>query len=285
MPPIAPSFGAMTPHMAPAERQPFNLQASHLGSVLQQQNTPLTAVVAVDKLKLLASYDIELIVDRSNSMKRMDCPGGLSRWNWCGQQASAMSRAIAPYAPNGITITTFASNHDVYPNSNPQRIVSLFSRPNFELGTRLGEALDDRLRDYFKNRRPGDRPHLIAVITDGVPTPFPEPLMVRDDLVNASKAMHDPRELTVAFLQIGGRDFKGASFLRDLDVNLPLHGAPYSIVHTKMFDHLQEIGLAKALLEAIDESRSGVKPVLGAVDPPNGDERMRRKMRRFGIMP
>jgi hypothetical protein len=235
---------------------------------------------------LLASYNIELIVDRSNSMKKRDCPGDLSRWDWCGQQAADLARALTPYVPDGLTITTFAFDHQVYPLSDTHKIVSIFNRYDFQLGTRLAEALDDRLNDYFVHRNRGSKPLLVAVITDGVPTPTPEPLMVRNTLINASKAMHDPRELTVAFLQIGGRDFRGQSFLADLDSNLVRDGAKYDIVHAKMFNQIQGTGLAQALVDTVQESISLTKPKLDPTEysGPSGPRHMRR-MHRYGIAP
>ncbi|MCC7531660.1 MAG: hypothetical protein IT342_24365, partial [Candidatus Melainabacteria bacterium] len=48
-------------------------------------------------VRLLSEYDVELIVDSSQSMRKIDCPGGLSRWNWCGIQAKHLGRQLAPY--------------------------------------------------------------------------------------------------------------------------------------------------------------------------------------------
>lgn len=281
MPPVAPSLTGMIPRLDAAAVKPFDLQASQFNNLLQQRaDVPLTAVVTVQQLKLLASYNIELIVDRSNSMRRPDCPGGLSRWQWCGEQSSDLARALMPYVPDGLTITTFASDHEVFPHSSPQKIVSIFDQPNFQLGTRLCEALTDRLTDYFAHRHPGGKPLLIAVITDGMPTPFPEPLLVRDELVKVTKWMNDPREVTVAFLQIGGRDFRGQAYLQDLDANLVGYGAKYDIVHTKMFESLQRTGLGQALVDTVQESLSFSKPKLDPVQLPA--MRGNRNMRRMG---
>lgn len=244
------------------------------GMVSQQWNAPLVGGISQQQIKLLASYNIELIIDRSDSMQRVDCPGGLSRWDWAGRQAAALAGALSPYVPQGLTITTFAHGYDVYKHSNPQAVVSIFNQPNFELGTRLGEPLEERLDDYFQHHRPGDKPLLIVVITDGVPIPKRyEPELVRTELVNATKEMTDPFELTVTFLQVGGNDLYGKAYLTDLDLNLLRYGARYDIVHTKLFNTLQQIGLAQALVLAVQESRSQTKPRLDPIPfpPTNGN--------------
>ncbi|MFN8658088.1 MAG: hypothetical protein U0105_17255 [Candidatus Obscuribacterales bacterium] len=208
---------------------------------------------ATSTVRLLADYDVELIVDSSMSMRRHDCPGGLSRWNWCGVQARELSRQLVPYVPRGLTITAFASNYDVYHNSSPGNIADLFENPNFRGGTRLAEPLADRLNEFFVRRQPGSKPLLIAVITDGVPHPAWEPMMVATTLVNASRRMKDPHEVTVVFFQIGGNDQAGEAFLNFLDYGLLEKGARYDFVKTVPFDHLMNVGLSQALVESIQQ--------------------------------
>ena len=243
-----------------------------------QQNIPVMSVVPREQLQLLAKYDIELVVDQSMSMRRQDCPGDLSRWNWCGMQAADLARALAPYARDGITITTFAHDHQVYPHADPNGIGNLFANPHFQFGTYLLEALTDRFNAYFARRNPSSKPLLIAVITDGVPHPQPQPELVKQQLINATKYMTDPREITVAFLQIGGNDRFGKAYLTDLDLNLVKSGAKYDFVHTKNFDQLQRIGIGQALADSIRESLNFNKPALDPVAFPP------RPMKQLGQM-
>lgn len=204
-------------------------------------------------MRILSDYDVELIVDSSLSMRRMDCPGGLSRWNWCGVQAEDLGRQLNPYVPRGLTITAFASNYYVYRNATPSNIADLFNNPNFRGGTRLAEPLDNRLNEFFANRKSGSKPLLIAVITDGVPHPQEEPVMVANALLNASKRMKDAQEVTVVFFQIGGRAKFGREFLDFLDNGLVKNGARFDFVRTVSFDRLVQVGLAQALVESIEQ--------------------------------
>lgn len=224
-------------------------QDSPLSGNVQTQ-APLTG--GVQALKLLANYDIELIVDESLSMRKMDCPGGLSRWNWCGMQAGQLAKQLAPFVRNGFTLTTFAGGYNVYNNSTPENVMHLFQNPMFGLGTRMSQPLADRLNNFFNKNHNNGRPLLIAVITDGVPTPRREPLMVADVLIDATRRMRDPRDVTVVFFQIGQADFRGQRFLTYLDNGLLADGARFDIVRNVPMERLSEIGLAQSLVDSIN---------------------------------
>ncbi len=215
------------------------------------QGRPLSIVDINAPIRLLANYQLELIVDQSLSMGKRDCPGGLSRWDWCGLQAADLSRAISSFVPEGLTITPFNSGYRVYRSSNPQDIVTLFQRGQRAFGTRLAEPLEDRFNSFFKNLKRNPKPLLIAVITDGIPFPKPEPEMVVSELVKASRRMSYPTEVTVVFFQIGGNDRFGHNYLQYLDQNLYRDGARFHLVHTFPFEQLQQIGLANALVQTV----------------------------------
>ncbi len=219
----------------------------------------------VQALRLLANYDVELIVDESMSMRRPDCPGGLSRWNWCGMQAGQLAKQLAPFVRNGFTLTTFAGGYNVYNNSTPDHVAQLFQNPMFSFGTRMAAPLEHRLNNHFS--RPGSKPLLIGVITDGCPAPRREPMMVVDVLINATRKMRDPREVTVVFFQIGGADFKGQRFLSYLDNGLVADGARFDIVKNVPMERLQQIGLAQSLVDSIQDFASKSKRTANFAPP------------------
>jgi len=96
-----------------------------------------------------------------------------------------------------------------------------------------------------------------------VPVPQYEPPMVIETLMQATKKINDPHEVTVVFFQIGGGDRKGRYFLQQLDNNLVNFGARYDIVQTVPFERLEQIGLAAALVETIKDFASENHPVVG----------------------
>ena len=207
------------------------------------------------KMDVLSNYNVELILDRSLSMRRPDCPGGLSRWDWCSMQAVGMAHAIQPFVPSGLTITRFATDFDVHENATPGDVVRILGRHDFQLGTCLYEALANRLESYFTHRTRNTKPLLIGIITDGVPWPKPEPRLVRNVLVDASNNMTDSTEIIIVFFQIGGDDPRGRNYLLDLGNNLLSYGARYQYVQTVTFEQLEETGLANALAGAVQTRR------------------------------
>ncbi len=231
-------------------KSPAALNAERLAAFVDRNQEPMAVVKVSETARFLSKYDVELIVDASMSMRKRDCPGFLSRWDWCGYQSIDLAHQLAPFASQGITLTSFNRNFTVYEHQNPQQLTTLFERTPLALNTRLAEPLADRLNDYVVHRG-SERPRLIAVITDGVPHPFEQVQMVEDVLVHASKMIKDPRELTVVFFQIGSRDLLGQEFLGEIDNKLVARGARFDIVQTVSFEHLQQVGLAQGLADAI----------------------------------
>lgn len=252
-PPLRASTTRQGPLTGNANNQAFNMGAPML-DISAFQNPPLSG--AVNKIQLLADYDIELILDSSMSMRQADCPGGLSRWTWCGVQAGQLARQLAPFVRKGFTITTFAGDYDVYENATPGNITYLFQNTRLSMGTRMAEPLQDRLGAYFNKRAPGSKPLLVAVISDGVPVPAYEPRMVAEVLIAASKRMKNPNEVIVVFFQIGSSNFKGRQFLYDLDNRLVRYGARYDLVRNVPFEQVVQVGLAQALVDSIRDFAS-----------------------------
>jgi hypothetical protein len=269
------------------ETKPFSLNAEQrvrkedmlkAEAAAKADNKPKIASVTSSRFNLqakkdsLSDYRIELIVDRSNSMHKTDCPGGLSRWEWVGMQSSNMAASLAPMVPKGLTIVPFATDYDVFEHATASSIDHIFNSIHLQLGTRLYEPLADRLDRYLLHKTPDSKPLLIVVITDGRPSPKFETETVRNELIAASRRMTSPGDITVIFCQIGSGDPVGESYLRSLDTDLVSQGARYHFVHTLSFDQLTSGGLGRALSSAIKKYGSteptGARATLSAI--PNG---------------
>lgn len=203
--------------------------------------------------RLLSRFRLELIVDHSLSMSTRDCPGGRTRWNWCGSQAEDLALAIAPYSKNGITITPFAWSYDVYENVSAESIERLFRHQALTPTTRLSAPLKDRLENFFAHRDEDQRPLLLVVITDGLPAPMTEPIMVRHVLASATKQIRSPGEASVVFMQIGNFDLAGKSFLHSLEKKFGASHFRPPFVQTIPFQQIQAVGLGNALVETIGQ--------------------------------
>ncbi|MBX3138026.1 hypothetical protein KF707_17495, partial [Candidatus Obscuribacterales bacterium] len=77
--------------------------------------------------------------------------------------------------------------------------------------------------------------------------------MVAQSLIQASKQMKTPHEVTVVFFQIGGADWRGRRFLDAMDNQLLNNGAKYDFVQNVTFEQLQEDGLALSLVKSIQK--------------------------------
>jgi Mg-chelatase subunit ChlD len=217
-------------------------------------NDPHRKVIQQQMLKLIACYDVVLLIDSSGSMHTPDCPQGLSRWEWCHQQATDLVASLKPYIKNGISIVTFNKAFDAYEHVNLDTINTIFDNIAPSGSTDLVDPLNYEFSQYFRSR--SSKPLLVAIITDGLPNrPSADPRLLRNALIDCTMHMTDRRQIAVTFLQVG--DFAGQQVVVDLDENLVSYGARYDIVDTKTFDELKAIGLPRALVDAVVESGSG----------------------------
>lgn len=224
--------------------------------------------LGANDLNLLSSRDVIVLVDRSSSMGDKDCPapaGGLaflprngepapdiSRWDWCEQELLSLSRMAGGALRQGIRLVFFASNQNEYEHVRLNDIGRVFE-DNYPSGsTNAAAALKSQLDWYFTQRatNPNPRPVVVAVITDGLPN---STHALKKVIIDATHQMARPDEVAITFLQVG-RDRKGVNLVHDIDDNLVQQGAVYDIVDAKDFRDLLEVGLGRALADAINES-------------------------------
>lgn len=246
------SMITLTPRL---DKQPSQTRLSRFQLKVEQSARKQNPVSVTSISKKLAEYNLELIIDRSMSMRKRDCPGYFSRWGWCGMQAEQLGQQIAATTRQGITITTFASDYFVYENQSADQIANVFNNSQLQFGTRMGEPLEARLNNALQNRRKNGKPTLIAIVTDGAPHPRYEPGLVTQVIINATNRMTNPQEIKVLFFQVGAQDFKGQRFLQHLDNGLQRYGARFDIVQTVPFDYLQRVGLAQAMADSLNNFR------------------------------
>lgn len=194
----------------------------------------------------LAEFDLEIVVDESKSMLRKDCPGGISRWEWCGEELSELSKQLAPYVQNGFTLITFASDYEVLENATPEDVIQRFDKRPAATTTRMSMPLNNRFKRLAK--KSNSKPVLMVLITDGVPSPKTEADLVIDSLIAASKQVNNKRDLTVAIFEIGQENQEGKQFIKEIDDDLVKRGARYDIVRSLPFVELERVGLVNALV-------------------------------------
>lgn len=233
-----------------SDQAPFNLNSGRQRDLSQRE------------LALLGTHDVCVIMDKSFSMGTRDCPSTsgdnwltmlpISRWRWTFGQLHDLTRQMSRMPSKGITLVLFDKNYWVHHNVNLAQLPEIFDNYHPWNGTHLAPPLEDQFEEYFRRRAMGSvRPLLIAIITDG--RPHDEEVLV-PTIVQAVNRLRNPNEITITILQVGN-DPKGQWFTEMLDRGLGGYGAKYHIVHTQTFPELQQSGLSRALLQAVDARR------------------------------
>ena len=275
---MTPRYGMGQPYYGNTQNYNANANGNFFSGNVNQNADPRT-LTQVD-LRKMANHEVVLLIDRSSSMTAMDCPnvggsshpsfapkmGGLmsallgvpllsgmgmgtSRWEWCLQQTSDLSRQTQQIYTQGITVVLFSTGFVTLPNVTLDQLPRVFN-DNFPFGgTNLGPALASSIGEYFRRReysRGNIKPLMIGIITDGCPN---NRTAVRQAIIQATQLMRDQQEITIVFFLIGGMDYVGEAFVQDLTVNLVRQGARFPIVRAVSFGELQRIGLAKAIAD------------------------------------
>ena len=146
---------------------------------------------------VLENHDLGLIIDASASMSTPDCPGGLSRWDWCCQQSQALAEAAAQ-ASSTIDASVFNQDYQTYRHISPLQIPQIFQVNKPGGDTEPAYALKEQLENFFNSRRV--KPLTIVIVTDGLPN---NPTNVAQVLKEESKKIRYQGEVTITVLIIG----------------------------------------------------------------------------------
>jgi Mg-chelatase subunit ChlD len=231
-----------------------NLAAN--GKDADQPFVPGKPLTDQQKLTELAKHDLVILIDTSASMAEPIPSLRQSKWQWCARfLANFAERTKDALAGRGLTIIPFNSSYTIMRSCSTDQVNKLFATTAPNGGTDFASPLQEVLSSYIASGR--QRPLMIAVFTDGIPSYGPK---VEQVLINATKQLRSAREVKLTFLAIG-EDYNGASLLTYLDDFLVHEGAHFDVVQTVAFDQLQKINLVDALmlvLEHKSESQGGI---------------------------
>lgn len=190
------------------------------------------------------NLDVEILIDKSGSMATADTPSG-SRWNYAQETAFALANQVAPFDPDGITVTVFAGKYRTYEGTEPSAVQRIFTE-NAPMGsTDTAGALKSRLDAYFARKAAGAaRPVAILVLTDGVPD---NEAAVAKVIVEAANKLDADEEVAISFVQVGS-DGQATKFLQRLDNDLVAQGAKFDIVDTLLITDVEDL-TAQELIE------------------------------------
>jgi hypothetical protein len=184
-------------------------------------------------------------------MSTSDCPGALSRWDWCKEQVVSLSEATRSIFPTGFRLGLYNNHCDISDNADVDSIVKAFTSTKPDGGTYTADAITHELRDLRERKRHGGaKPMVVIVVTDGAPN---SPSALRDVLVNATNDMERADDLQVVFIQIG-EDDQSTTLLEQLERHLTDAGARFPIAHNVPFEKVKETGLLRAITDALSNN-------------------------------
>jgi hypothetical protein len=244
------SFGASVvnqlkgPGITLSGRNDMNGQNLFKPAFISKFAVPLTA----QELNILSQYDVVLVLDQSGSMDERDCPGGMSRWDWCRDQMMSLTAQVASVFKNGITVALYSSDYEIFRNVDLNYVTRIFAEHGPTGATFTGKTVQAVLDDYFARRASSGatRKLLVQVVTDGDPSDKGNLIAA---IARATQQMRSPQEITINFIQIGNES-AGANTLAKLDHDLAREGAQFDIVKVVPFASVAQTGLPRALVDA-----------------------------------
>lgn len=243
---------ALTHHGSAQTASASSPLSSGLSSISQlaSRKSFVGRTLSKQELNLLSKYDVVVVIDKSGSMNETDCPGNVSRWEWCRDQLLNFTNQTAAVFKNGITVVLFSSNYREFKNVDFSLIPQIFESNSPGGGTYMAKPLSQIFDEYFQKRDSSPSPVrklLIEVITDGDPSDRGD---LFETVSRATNRMKSADEIKLNFLQIGN-ERAGTNTLNKLSTELvPNDGAQFDIVGLEPFSAVETEGLPGAMVDA-----------------------------------
>lgn len=207
---------------------------------------PTEAEISKDILK---ERDYYLLIDLSGSMITEDCPEDSSRFHFVKETTLAFVTKIINFDPDGITVITFANQHQIFDNIKSRGQIDEIFRKKPAGGTFLATPLQWVFDRYLKEKKQGNTKQngsYIIIITDGAAEDKAD---VKKAISAFSQQLDNQTEIGLLFLRIGN-DESAIEFLNELDIALkpPTGTAKYDIVSVSTIEEVDSI--TKALISA-----------------------------------
>jgi len=203
----------------------------------------LSAKAEHSDTRTLATYAITMVVDNSASMGTKDCPGGISRWQWCKDHISDLYVEDKGVLQKNISIVTFDSNFHSRQNCSPGELQSVFAGGNPGGETIMAPALEEAFL-LVRSQLSSGRPAIVAVISDGRPSDADN---VKKTIIKETNVLSRPKLLTIVFIEVGTPEH----YLQELDNDLVKQGAAADIVKVIPFSAASSQGLSKTLASTV----------------------------------
>lgn len=202
-------------------------------------------------LHKLAGYDVEVLVDRSDSTRITDCctqptrgqpkpSTPISRCDHIAETTARFTREVCKVVGDGIYVGLFNTQLTPLVNATSRKLRAALRRNPPTDGTFTADALHARIEAYFERKaaNPLTKPLFLICVTDGEPNGTTVPGVSRDPqqavadiIIGATKRISEPGEIRILFVQIGNCG-KARAFLQWLANGLTSLGAVHDIVES-----------------------------------------------------
>lgn len=203
------------------------------------------------QLQKLAGYDVEVLVDRSDSTRITDCckqptrrqaapSPPIPRCDHIAEQTARFTREVCKVLGDGIYVGLFNTQLTPLVSATSRKLRAALRRNPPADGTFTADALHARIEAYFERKaaNPHTKPLFLICVTDGEPNGTTVPGVSRDPqqavadiIIGATRRMKDSGEIRILFVQIGNCG-KARAFLLWLANGLTPLGAVYDIVES-----------------------------------------------------
>lgn len=243
--PPSDNIGAQFPLAASVGAENLQKAAAKLRLEAERYSLKIPLMVSTQEFVRLNPYDIVVIIDNSGSMNERDCPGGLSRWQWCARQTLDASRQLKAALKRPITLALFSEHYKIFPRSDYLALSTAFNVNSPGGGTYLSKPLRAVFDDYFQRKASGSvRKLLVQIITDGEPSDKGACL----DLLEATAAkIGSSCEIRVSFIGIG-TDREGQEILQEF---AQAGKGRAEFINSLSFEEVKSQGLLKALAASL----------------------------------
>lgn len=203
--------------------------------------------------QILSEYAIVMLIDSSASMQTADCPGNISRWQWCKEHMKDLY--VANFTSNlgslrnqsNVSIITFDSNYRSHRNCSTAQLPQIFQDNEPSGETFMAPALTEAFA-LVRNQLNYGKPAMITVVSDGR---LNDAESLKKAIIAQVNSLSKPELLSIVFLEVGTPD----KLLKQLDNELVKQGAKADIVTVVPFSQATSQGLVHSLAATVPKPK------------------------------
>lgn len=229
-----------------------------------KQQLPVGLVGKVNENKsdaqILSEYAIVMLIDSSASMQTADCPGNISRWQWCKDHTKDLfvaDNAGIMGKQSNVSIITFDSNYRSHRNCSTAQLPQIFQDTEPSGETFMAPALAEAFA-IVRNQLNYGKPTMITVVSDGR---LNDADSLKKTIIAQVNSLSKPDLLSIVFLEVGTPD----KLLKELDNELVKQGAKADIITVLPFSQATSKGLVHSLAATVPKPKAAETTIKGTV--------------------